>query len=132
VVALTDATGLASASTLTVAVDCLGYDSLSVDVGYRSIANTAAPSVVSLRHSDTDGSYVTVASLIQNTVRGQHEVAAALRAGLGHAEFVCDEQREQQHGGGGGPSGSRRVGRRFGVGRERHQPRGPGLSSSTT
>ncbi len=67
VVALTDAAGLASASTLTVAVDCLGYDSLSVDVGYRSIANTAAPSVVSLKHSDTDGSYGTIASLIQNT-----------------------------------------------------------------
>ena len=66
-VALTDAAGLASASTLTVAVDCLGYDSLSVDVGYRSIANTAAPSVVSLKHSDTDGSYGTIASLIQNT-----------------------------------------------------------------
>jgi len=67
VVALTDAAGLASASTLTVAVDCLGYDSLSVDVGYRSIANTAAPSVVTLKHSDTDGSYGTIASLIQNT-----------------------------------------------------------------
>jgi len=67
VVALSDAAGLNSASTLTVAIDTLGYDSLSVDVGYRSIANTAAPSVVTLKHSDTDGSYGTIASLIQNT-----------------------------------------------------------------
>lgn len=67
VIALSAAAGLDSASTLTVAVDCLGYDSLSVDVGYRSIANTAAPSVVTLKHSDTDGSYGTIASLIQNT-----------------------------------------------------------------
>jgi len=65
-------------------------------------------------------------------VRGQHEDLEAVRAGCGDAERERDQQREQQHGGGGGSSGSRRVWRRFGVGRERHQPRGPWLSSSTT
>ena len=67
VVSLSAATGIASASTHTVAIDCLGYDSVSIDVGYRSIANTSAPSVVAVRHSDTDGSYATIASLIQAT-----------------------------------------------------------------
>lgn len=59
--------GVASAGTHTVAVDCLGYDSVSIDVCYRSLANTSAPSVVSIKHSDTDGSYGTIAGLIQNT-----------------------------------------------------------------
>ena len=67
VVSLSAAAGIASASTHTVAIDCLGYDSVSIDVGYRSIANTSAPSVVTVRHSDTDGSYATISSLIQNT-----------------------------------------------------------------
>lgn len=67
VVSLTAAAGINSASTHTVAIDCLGYDSVSIDVGYRSIANTSAPSIVSVKHSDTDGSYATIASLIQNT-----------------------------------------------------------------
>lgn len=61
--------GVASADTHTVAIDCLGYDSLSVDVGYRSLANTGAPSVVGLRFADADAatSYATVAGLIQGT-----------------------------------------------------------------
>jgi len=59
--------GVASAGTHTVAVDCLGYDSVGIDVGDRSIAHTAAPSVVTVKHSDTDGSYGTIASLIQGT-----------------------------------------------------------------
>lgn len=67
VVSLSAAAGIASASTHTVAIDCLGYDSVSIDVGYRSIANTSAPSVVTVKHSDTDGSYATIASLIQST-----------------------------------------------------------------
>ena len=67
VVSLSLAAGVASAGTHTVAIDCLGYDSVSIDVGYRSIANTSAPSIVSVRHSDTDGSYATISSLIQNT-----------------------------------------------------------------
>ncbi len=67
VVSISAAAGVASAGTHTVAIDCLGYDSVSIDVGYRSIANTSAPSVVSVKHSDTDGSYGTIASLIQST-----------------------------------------------------------------
>lgn len=67
VVSLSAAAGIASASTHTVAIDCLGYDSVSIDVGYRSIAHTSAPSVVTVKHSDTDGSYATIASLIQST-----------------------------------------------------------------
>jgi len=67
VVSLSVAAGVASAGTHTVAIDCLGFDSVSIDVGYRSIANTAAPSVVSLKHSDTDGSYGTVSGLVQGT-----------------------------------------------------------------
>jgi hypothetical protein len=67
VVSLSAAAGVASAGTHTVAIDCLGFDSVSIDVGYRSIANTAAPSVVSVRHSDTDGSYAAISGLVQGT-----------------------------------------------------------------
>ncbi|MGA1110012.1 MAG: hypothetical protein ACO3VO_00290 [Ilumatobacteraceae bacterium] len=67
VVSLSAAAGVASAGTHTVAIDCLGYDSVSIDVGYRSIAHTSAPSVVSIQHSDTDGSYGTISGLIQST-----------------------------------------------------------------
>lgn len=67
VLSLSAAAGVASAGTHTVAIDCLGYDSVSIDVGYRSIANTAAPSVVSVKHSDTDGSYGAISGLAQNT-----------------------------------------------------------------
>jgi hypothetical protein len=67
VVSLSVAAGVASAGTHTVAIDCLGFDSVSIDVGYRSIANTAAPSVVSVRHSDTDGSYAAISGLVQGT-----------------------------------------------------------------
>ena len=59
--------GVASAGTHTVAIDCLGYDSVSIDVCYRSLANTSAPSVVSIKHSDTDGSYAAISGLVQNT-----------------------------------------------------------------
>jgi len=59
--------GIASAGTHTVAIDCLGYDSVSIDVCYRSLANTSAPSVVSIRHSDTDGSYGAISGLVQGT-----------------------------------------------------------------
>ena len=67
VVSLSLAAGVASAGTHTVAIDCLGFDSVSIDVGYRSIANTAAPSVVSVKHSDTDGSYAAISGLVQST-----------------------------------------------------------------
>lgn len=67
VVSLSLAAGVASAGTHTVAIDCLGFDSVSIDVGYRSIANTAAPSVVSVKHSDTDGSYAAITGLVQGT-----------------------------------------------------------------
>jgi hypothetical protein len=67
VVSLSAAAGVASAGTHTVAVDCLGFDSVSIDVGYRSLANTAAPSVVSVKHSDTDGSYGAVSGVVQGT-----------------------------------------------------------------
>jgi hypothetical protein len=67
VVSLSLAAGVASAGTHTVAIDCLGFDAVSIDVGYRSIANTSAPSVVSVKHSDTDGSYVAVSGLVQGT-----------------------------------------------------------------
>lgn len=67
VVSLSAAAGVASAGTHTVAIDCLGFDSVSIDVGYRSIANTAAPSVVAVRHSDTDGSYAAITGLVQGT-----------------------------------------------------------------
>jgi hypothetical protein len=67
VVSLSLAAGVASAGTHTVAIDCLGYDSVSIDVGYRSIANTSAPSVVAVRHSDTDGSYGAITGLVQGT-----------------------------------------------------------------
>ena len=62
-------TGVASAGTHTVAIDCLGYDSVSIDVAYRSIINTSAPSVVAIRHSDTDAStaYGTISGLVQGT-----------------------------------------------------------------
>jgi hypothetical protein len=67
VVSLTAAAGLASNGTHTVAIDCLGYDLVSIDVGYRSIANTSAPSVVSVKESDTDGSYAAISGLVQGT-----------------------------------------------------------------
>ncbi len=67
VVSLSLAAGVASAGTHTVAIDCLGYDAVSIDVGYRSIANTSAPSVVSVKHSDTDGSYGAITGLVQGT-----------------------------------------------------------------
>jgi hypothetical protein len=67
VVSLSAAAGVASAGTHTVAIDCLGFDSVSIDVGYRSIANTSAPSVVVVRHSDTDGSYGAITGLVQGT-----------------------------------------------------------------
>jgi len=67
VVSLSAAAGVASNGTHTVAIDCLGYDSVSIDVGYRSIAHTSAPSVVSVQHSDTDGSYAAVSGLVQGT-----------------------------------------------------------------
>lgn len=67
VVSLSAAAGVASAGTHTVAIDCLGYDSVSIDVGYRSIANTSAPSVLTVRHSDTDGSYTNISGLVQGT-----------------------------------------------------------------
>ena len=67
VVSLSAAAGVASAGTHTVAIDCLGFDAVSIDVGYRSIANTAAPSVVSVKHSDTDGSYAAITDLVQGT-----------------------------------------------------------------
>lgn len=67
VVSLSLAAGVASAGTHTVAIDCLGYDSVSIDVGYRSIANTAAPSVVAVKESDTDGSYAAISGLVQGT-----------------------------------------------------------------
>jgi hypothetical protein len=59
--------GVASAGTHTVAIDCLGYDAVSIDVAYRSLANTSAPSVVSVRHSETDGSYAAISGLVQGT-----------------------------------------------------------------
>jgi hypothetical protein len=67
VVSLSLAAGVASAGTHTVAIDCLGFDAVSIDVGYRSIANTSAPSVVSVKHSDTDGSYAAITDLVQGT-----------------------------------------------------------------
>jgi len=67
VVSLSAAAGVASAGTHTVAIDCLGFDTVSIDVGYRSIANTAAPSVVSVKHSDTDGSYGAISGVVQGT-----------------------------------------------------------------
>ena len=67
VVSLSAAAGVASAGTHTVAVDCLGFDTVSIDVGCRSIVNTAAPSVVTVKHSDTDGSYATISGLVQGT-----------------------------------------------------------------
>jgi hypothetical protein len=59
--------GVASAGTHTVAIDCLGFDAVSIDVCYRSLANTSAPSVVAIRHSDTDGSYTAISGLVQGT-----------------------------------------------------------------
>lgn len=67
VVSLSVAAGVASAGTHTVAIDCLGYDSVSIDVGYRSIVHTSAPSVVTVQHSDTDGSYGAITGLAQGT-----------------------------------------------------------------
>lgn len=67
VLSLSAAAGVASAGTHTVAIDCLGYDSVSIDVGYRSIAHTSAPSVLTVRHSDTDGSYTNISGLVQGT-----------------------------------------------------------------
>lgn len=61
--------GVASADTHTVAIDCLGYDTVSIDVAYRSLANTGAPSIVALRAADADAatSYSTISGLIQGT-----------------------------------------------------------------
>lgn len=67
VVSLSAAAGVASNGTHSVAIDCLGFDALSIDVGYRSIANTGAPSVVSVLHSDTEGSYAAISGLVQGT-----------------------------------------------------------------
>jgi hypothetical protein len=67
VVSLSAAAGVASAGTHTVAIDCLGFDAVSIDVGYRSLANTSAPSVVAIAHSDTDGSYTAISGLVQGT-----------------------------------------------------------------
>jgi hypothetical protein len=66
-VSITPAAGLATGSTHSCAIDCLGYDAVSVDVHYRNIANTAAPAVVTLKHSDTDGSYDTMTGFISGT-----------------------------------------------------------------
>lgn len=61
--------GVASADTHTVAIDCLGYDSLTIDVGVRQLATVGAPSVVALRAADADAatSYATISGLIQGT-----------------------------------------------------------------
>jgi|694.fasta_scaffold102386_2 hypothetical protein len=61
--------GVNSAATHTVAIDCLGFDALSIDVAYRSLANTSAPSVLGLRFADADAatSYATVSGLVQGT-----------------------------------------------------------------
>lgn len=61
--------GVASAGTHTVAIDTLGYDHVSIDVLYRSLANTSAPSVIRIQHSDTDAatSYGTISGLISGT-----------------------------------------------------------------
>lgn len=67
VVSLSAAAGVASNGTHTVAIDCLGFDTVSIDVGYRSIAHTSAPSVVTVQHSDTDGSYTAISGLVQGT-----------------------------------------------------------------
>lgn len=67
VVSITPAAGLATGSTHSAAIDTLGFDSASIDVSYRNIASTAAPAVVTLLHSDTDGSYVTAAGFISGT-----------------------------------------------------------------
>ena len=67
VVSLSDAPGVASNGTHSVAIDTIGYDLVSIDVGYRSIANTAAPSVVAIAESDTDGSYAAITGLVQGT-----------------------------------------------------------------
>ena len=67
VISIADAAGVASGATHSVAIDTIGFDALSVDVVYRSQANTAAPAVVTLKHSDTDGSYGTISGLVQGT-----------------------------------------------------------------
>jgi hypothetical protein len=61
--------GVASADTHTVAIDTIGFDAVSIDVAYRSLANTAAPSVLGLRFADADAatSYATVSGLVQGT-----------------------------------------------------------------
>ena len=67
VVSVSLAAGVASAETHTCAIDCLGYDSASIDVIYRSIAHTTGPSILTVKHSDTDGSYGTISGLISGT-----------------------------------------------------------------
>ena len=67
VVSVTAAAGLATGSTHSAAIDCLGFDSVSIDVCYRSIGNTGAPAVVTLLSSDTDGSYATMSGFISGT-----------------------------------------------------------------
>lgn len=67
VISVAPAAGVASGATHSAAIDCLGFDSVSIDVAYRSIAHTSAPAVVSLKHSDTDGSYVTISGYVSGT-----------------------------------------------------------------
>jgi hypothetical protein len=67
VVSISPAAGVATGATHSAAIDCLGFDSASIDVSYRNIAHTSAPAVVTLLHSDTDGSYVTAAGFISGT-----------------------------------------------------------------
>lgn len=67
VISISDVAGVATGATHTVAIDTLGFDSLSIDVAYRSQASTAAPAVLAVRHSDTDGSYVAISGLVQGT-----------------------------------------------------------------
>jgi len=61
--------GVASADTHTVAIDCLGYDTVSIDVGVRQLATVGAPSVVALRAADADQatSYAAITGLVQGT-----------------------------------------------------------------
>lgn len=58
-----------SAATHTVAIDCIGFDAVSIDVAYQSIATVGAPSVVRLQFADADQatSYATVTGLVQGT-----------------------------------------------------------------
>jgi hypothetical protein len=67
VISIAPAAGVASGATHSAAIDCLGFDSVSIDVAYRSIAHTSAPAVVNLKHSDTDGSYATISGYVSGT-----------------------------------------------------------------